>query len=95
MEVFSDDKLNVALQLFTKRQNFRLFQIESFFQKINLNETLKIYFGKGSKKIWEKEKMLEENIVGKGENAGYQHLRLFPQSFQKTSVSGSLKVWTV
>ena len=37
-----------------------------------------------------------ENIVGNGENAGYQHFLLFPQCFQKTSFSGSLKfgiVW--
>ena len=33
-----------------------------------------------------------ENIVGKRENAGYQHLLLFPQCFQKTIFSGSLKV---
>ena len=26
-----------------------------------------------------------ENIVGKGENAGYQHFLLFPQCFQKPS----------
>ena len=31
-----------------------------------------------------------ENIVGKGENADYQHFLHFPQSFQKTSFSGSL-----
>ena len=36
-----------------------------------------------------------ENIVGKGENAGYQHFLLFPQCFQKPSLSGSLKVGTV
>ena len=30
--------------------------------------------------------------MGKGENAGYQHFLLFPQSFQKASFSGSLKV---
>ena len=24
-----------------------------------------------------------ENIVGQGENAGYQHFRLFPQCFQR------------
>ena len=35
-----------------------------------------------------------ENIVGKGENAGYQHFHLFPQCFQKSSFSGSLKVET-
>ena len=36
-----------------------------------------------------------ENIVGKGGNAGYQHLLLFPQCFQKASSSGSLKVGIV
>ena len=34
-----------------------------------------------------------ENIAGKGQNAGYQHFLLFPQCFQKLSLSGSLKVW--
>ena len=33
-----------------------------------------------------------ENIVGKGENAGYQHFLLFPQCFQKASLSGLLRV---
>ena len=33
-----------------------------------------------------------ENIVGKGENADYQHFLLFPQCFQKASFPGSLKV---
>ena len=35
-----------------------------------------------------------ENIVGKGENAGYQHFVLFPQCFQKApfSVSGSIVI---
>ena len=36
-----------------------------------------------------------ENIVGKGENAVYQHFLLFPQCFQKDSFSGSLKVGIV
>ena len=36
-----------------------------------------------------------ENIVGKGENAGYHHFILFPQWFQKLSFSGSLKVGIV
>ena len=36
-----------------------------------------------------------ENIVGKGENAGYQHFLLFPQCFQKASFSGWLKVGIV
>ena len=33
-----------------------------------------------------------ENIVGKGGNASYTHFLLFPQCFQKASLSGSLKV---
>ena len=33
-----------------------------------------------------------ENIVGKGENAGYQHFLHFPQCFQKPSFTGSLRV---
>ena len=32
-----------------------------------------------------------KNIVGKGENAGYQHFLLFPQCFQKFPFPGSLK----
>ena len=36
-----------------------------------------------------------ENIVGKGENAGYQHFLLFTQRFAKLSSSGSLKVGIV
>ena len=35
-----------------------------------------------------------ENIVGKGENAGYQHFLPFPQRFQKAPVTGLLKVVT-
>ena len=33
-----------------------------------------------------------ENIVGKEENAGYQHFPLFPQCFQTNSCKGLLKV---
>ena len=36
-----------------------------------------------------------ENIVGKRENAGYEHFLLFPQYFQYLSFSGSLKVGMV
>ena len=48
--------------------------------KINESQKLKFAFGR------------VENIVGKGENAGYQHFLLFPQSFQMPTFSGSLKV---
>ena len=33
-----------------------------------------------------------ENVVGKGENAGYQHFLLYPQCFLKASYTGLLKV---
>ena len=33
-----------------------------------------------------------EKIVGKGENAGYQHFLLFPQCFLKVTFLGTLKV---
>ena len=36
-----------------------------------------------------------EKIVGKEENAGYQHFLLFSQIFQKISYTGSLKVGIV
>ena len=36
-----------------------------------------------------------ENMVGKGENAGFQHFLLFQLCFQKASFLGSLKVGTV
>ena len=38
---------------------------------------------------------LEEIIVGKGENAGFQYFLLFSQCFQKVSFAGSLKVGIV
>ena len=50
---------------------------------LNVNRKLKFAFGR------------VENIVGKGENAGYQHFLLFPQCFQKAFLLGSLKVGIV
>ena len=46
--------------------------------KINVTEKLKFVLGK------------VENVVGKGENAGYQHFLLYPQCFQKASYTESL-----
>ena len=43
--------------------------------KLYVNEKLKVGLGRA------------ENIVEKGENAGYQHFLLFPQCFQKASFS--------
>ena len=42
--------------------------------KLNVTEKLKFVFGK------------VEKIVGKGENAGYQHFLLFQQCFQEASL---------
>ena len=67
-----------------KQKVFRLVQTEAFADnKVNETEKLKFVLGR------------VENIVGKGENAGYQHFLLFLQSFQKASFSRSLKVGTV
>ena len=49
----------------------------------NLNQILKFAMG------------MVENIVGKGENAGYQHFLLFPPCFQKATFSGLLNVQIV
>ena len=51
--------------------------------KIYVTEKLKFVLGR------------VEYIMGKGENAGYQHFLLFPQCFQKPSDLGSLKVGIV
>ena len=40
--------------------------------KINVTYKLKFVLG------------MVENLLGKGENAGYQHFLLFPKGFQKT-----------
>ena len=48
--------------------------------EINVTEKLKFVLGRA------------ENIVEKGENAGYQHFLLSPQCFQKATSLGSLKV---
>ena len=51
--------------------------------KINVSEKLKFGLGRA------------ENIVGKGENAGYHHFLFFPQCFLKAYCTGSLKVVNV
>ena len=51
--------------------------------KINVAKKVEICLGK------------RRNIVGKGDNTGYQHFLLFPQCFQKASLLGSLKGWIV
>ena len=59
-------------------------QIQAFLDdKINVTQKVKFVLG------W------LENIVEKGENAGYQHFLLFPHCFQNHSLSLSLKVGIV
>ena len=71
----------------TDGQSFRLVQIQSIFnQQIKYDPEMGDLFSLKNKKKKKK------NIVGKGENAGYQHFLLSPQCFQKASLAGSLKV---
>ena len=66
--------------------NFRLIEIKAFAddqkKKKNVNEKKKIFF----------EKVGEENILGKGENAGYQHF-LSIQLFSKGHFFKVRTVW--
>ena len=62
------------------QNNKILVQIECICRRhINVKEKLQLGLGK------------VENIVGKGENAGCPYFLLFPQCFQKSSVSGFVK----
>ena len=70
-------------QLFTERQKFGLVETESIADmKLNIAKMMISLFYR------------VENIVGKGENAGYQHLLLYSQCFPKLSLrgGGSVKV---
>ena len=76
-------KVSFLVQYNINNKILDLFKLKAFADdKINATQNLKF--------------VLEgiENIVGKGENAAYQHFLflLFPQYFQKPSVSGLLKV---
>ena len=51
--------------------------------KLNVTQNIKIVFRR------------VENIVEKGENAGYQHFLLFPQCFQEAFSSGAPEVFTL
>ena len=72
------------MTFFNSLPNDKIFDWSKFIafadDKINVTEKLKFVL-----------KMVE-NIVGKGENAGYQHFLLFLQCFQKATFSRLLKV---
>ena len=77
----SQSKLKFLIHFLPNDKILDWFKLKTFVDnKINVTEKLKFVFGR------------VENIVGKGENAGYQHFLLFPQCFQMASYSGSLKV---
>ena len=68
-------------QLFTERQILDWSKLKAFTDdKIKVLKMIIFVFDK------------VENIVGKGENAGYQHFPLYPQCFQRAFYPGSLKV---
>ena len=73
--------LPCVAKLFTKQQNLDLTKLKAFANnKLNVAKmTISLIDS-------------VENIVGKRENAGYQHFLFFPQSFPKPSSVGSLKV---
>ena len=84
LKAFADNKFNSASP-FTKWQDFRQVQIESICRRqIAVNHMEKIVLNK------------IDNIVGKRENADYQHFLLFPQCFRKAFSLWPLKngfVW--
>ena len=58
------------------------FKLRAFAEdKISMSEKLKFVLGR------------IENIVGKGENAGYHHFLLFSQCFQNLSYLRAIKTW--
>ena len=90
LKAFADDNLNVTHNMkcvFNPLPNNKILvwsRLKAFADnKINVTEKLKLVLGR------------VENIVGKEENAVHQHFLLFPQYFQKTTFSGSLKVGIV
>ena len=66
---------------FTDNKILGLPELKAFADnKLNVTQNFKVVFHR------------IENIVGKEENAGYQHFLLFPQCFQKAFSSGGSKV---
>ena len=82
-----DNIVHVYISLLTLYQNDKILdwsKLKAFVDdKINVTEKFKFLFER------------VESIVGKGENAGYQHFLLFPKCFQKHSYTGLLKVGIV
>ena len=82
--MFSNAFYPVVINTLPNNKTLDWFKLKAFSDdKINLAEKLKFVMGR------------VQNIVGKGENAGYQHFLLFPQCFLKASCTGLLKVMIV
>ena len=82
VDYISAQKLNISVLILYQTKNFldgpNLKALAD--DKINVTEKLKFVLGR------------VESIMGKGENAVYQHFLLFPYCFQTAFFSGSLKV---
>ena len=84
MEILKQCKSTCCFTLCQTIKFWTGLKLETFADdKIDLNEKLKPVLGR------------IENIVRKGENAGYQHFLLFPLCFQRPSHLGSLIVGIV
>ena len=71
----------LSLTLYQKDKILGLPEVEAFADdNLNITQNIKVVFHR------------IENIVGKEENAGYQHFLLFPQCFQKAFSSSTSKV---
>ena len=87
--------LYLVIFSFTTKQTLDSSKLSSLPNDKMLDQFKLETFADGKKKVTEKLKIVwgrVENIVGKQENAGYQHFLLFPQCFQKASYTGSLNV---
>ena len=104
MLFYRDDKLNCLSMLNFESQTYPFFTLMNLSMFNSLPSDKILHWSKlkafADDKINVKEKFKfglgrEENIEGKGENAGNQHFLLIPRCFQKAFLTGSLKVGIV
>ena len=77
MSIYGGKGLKILINSVSNDKILDLSKLKAFADD-NLNENQKLKFALGR----------VENIVGKGENAGYQHFLLFHERFQKASSLG-------
>ena len=73
------------------QNDFNFSWIHSVYIKYNIDEQKKTHNFMNVNEQFKFGLTTVENIMGKGENDGYQDFLLFPQCFKKASLSGSLK----